>query len=131
MGGGAGAVIERLVDANFEISAMQSFSLTRPQAENFYEVYKTVVPSAQYSAMISELASGVCLAIEVRATDAVDKLRKLCGPHDVEIAKHLRPETLRAKLGRDNVHNAVHCTDLPEDGVLESQYFFSILPSAG
>jgi len=130
--GRAGAVLERLVDENFEISALQGFSLTRPQAENFYEVYKTVVPSAQYSAMISELASGVCIVIEVRGPgNVVNALRELCGPYDVEIAKHIRPGTIRAQLGRDNVHNAVHCTDLPEDGILESQYFFSILPAAG
>merc|ERR1712039_573012 len=130
--GRAGIVVEQLVDANFEISAMQSFSLTRPQAENFYEVYKTVVPSAQYSAMISELASGVCIVIEVRGPgNIVNSLRELCGPYDVEIARHIRPGTIRAQLGRDNVHNAVHCTDLPEDGILESQYFFSILPAAG
>mmetsp|Transcript_21503 Transcript_21503/g.54930 ORF Transcript_21503/g.54930 Transcript_21503/m.54930 type:complete len:341 (-) Transcript_21503:116-1138(-) len=130
--GGAGTVFDRLVEAGLEISAVQSYSLTRPQAENFYEVYKTVLPSAQYSAMITELASGVCIVLEVRGEgEPVLKLRELCGPYDVEIAKHLRPGTIRANLGRDNVHNAVHCTDLPEDGILESQYFFSILPAAG
>lgn len=36
-----------------------------------------------------------------------------------EIARHLRPTTLRALYGRDKVKNAIHCTDLPEDGVLE------------
>jgi hypothetical protein len=25
------------------------------------------------------------------------------------------------------VRNAVHCTDLPEDGTLECEYFFSIM----
>lgn len=131
--GQAGEVVDALLGEGLEISAMQTYSLLKSQAENFYEVYKTVLPSAQYHAMIGELASGVCLAIEVRSTaeDAVTKLRDLCGPYDVEIARHLRPNTLRAKLGRDAVHNTVHCTDLPEDGVLESQYFFSILPGAG
>mmetsp|Transcript_84490 Transcript_84490/g.262343 ORF Transcript_84490/g.262343 Transcript_84490/m.262343 type:complete len:342 (+) Transcript_84490:81-1106(+) len=131
--GQAGEVIDALMGAGLEISAMQTFSLLKSQAENFYEVYKTVIPSAQYHAMIGELASGVSLAMEVRSTteDAVTKLRDLCGPYDVEIARHLRPNTLRARLGRDAVHNTVHCTDLPEDGVLESQYFFSILPGAG
>jgi hypothetical protein len=33
----------------------------------------------------------------------------------------------RAKFGQDRVRNAVHCTDLPEDGVLECKYFFDIL----
>mmetsp|Transcript_114415 Transcript_114415/g.244039 ORF Transcript_114415/g.244039 Transcript_114415/m.244039 type:complete len:330 (-) Transcript_114415:167-1156(-) len=129
--GQAGTIVSTLLGSGFEISAIMSYSLLKSQVENFYEVYKTVVPSSQFSAMIGELASGVCIAMEVRAPDdVVGKLRELCGPYDVEIARHLRPGTLRAKLGRDNVHNAVHCTDLPEDGVLESQYFFQILPAA-
>lgn len=36
-----------------------------------------------------------------------------------EIARHLRPTTLRALYGKDKVKNGVHCTDLPEDGILE------------
>lgn len=51
-------------------------------------------------------------------------VREMCGPHDPEIAKHLKPNTLRAKFGYDRVRNAVHCTDLPEDGTLEVRYFF-------
>lgn len=49
----------------------------------------------------------------------MSSLRGLCGPHDPEIAKTIRPNTIRAKFGIDRVKNAVHCTDLPEDGVLE------------
>lgn len=41
------------------------------------------------------------------------------GPIDPEVASHLRPDTLRAKYGVNRVENAVHCTDLPEDGLLE------------
>jgi len=33
----------------------------------------------------------------------------------------------RARFGSDRVKNAVHCTDLPEDGVLEVKYFFESL----
>jgi hypothetical protein len=36
-----------------------------------------------------------------------------------ELARKLRPSTLRAKFGKTKVQNAVHCTDLPEDGLLE------------
>ena len=46
------------------------------------------------------------------------------------MARHLRPHTLRAKYGRDKVQNAVHCTDLPEDQVLEVEYFFKILSNS-
>lgn len=57
----------------------------------------------------------------------VKSFRDLCGPHDPEIARTLRPNTLRAKFGIDRVKNAIHCTDLPEDGILEVEYFFNIL----
>ena len=49
------------------------------------------------------------------------------GPHDPEIAKYLRPNTLRAQFGLERVRNVVHCTDLAEDGVIECEYFFNIL----
>jgi len=128
----AGEVLVALASAELEVTALQTYSLLKSQAETILEVYKTVVPSAQYHATVNELCSGLCLAVEVchPAGGTVAALRDLCGPHDVEIGRHLRPNTLRARFGRDNVHNVVHCTDLPEDGVLESQYFFSILPGA-
>ena len=46
-----------------------------------------------------------------------------------EIARHLRPRTLRAQFGRTKIENAVHCTDLPEDGLLEvrAQPFLPLL----
>jgi len=51
----------------------------------------------------------------------------MVGPSVPEIAKYLRPHTIRAKFGQDRVRNAVHCTDLPEDGTIECEYFFNIL----
>ena len=36
-------------------------------------------------------------------------------------------DSLRARFGKTKVNNAVHCTDLPEDGPLEVDYFFGIL----
>jgi nucleoside-diphosphate kinase len=45
--------------------------------------------------------------------------REFCGPHDPAIAKALRPSSIRSIFGEDRVKNAVHCTDLEEDGVLE------------
>lgn len=45
------------------------------------------------------------------------------------MARTLRPRTLRALFGLDKVKNGVHCTDLPEDAILEVEYFFRILDS--
>ena len=53
--------------------------------------------------------------------------RQSAGPWDIEMAKALRPKSLRAKYGLDTVRNAVHCTDLENDGIIECEYLFKIM----
>ncbi|XP_027002738.1 nucleoside diphosphate kinase 7 isoform X2 [Tachysurus fulvidraco] len=120
-----GKILSSITEAGFEISALQMFNMDPANAEEFLEVYKGVV--TEYTSMVSELCSGPCMALEINGTDAPKKFREFCGPADPEIARHLRPTTLRALYGKNKVQNAVHCTDLPEDGLLEVQYFFKIL----
>ncbi|XP_068125905.1 nucleoside diphosphate kinase homolog 7 [Hyperolius riggenbachi] len=122
-----GKIINYILDEGFEISALQMFTMEKANAEEFYEVYKGVI--AEYTEMLGELCSGPCVAMEIRGPDAPRSFREFCGPSDPEIARHLRPKTLRALFGKNKVKNAVHCTDLPEDALLEVQYFFKILDS--
>lgn len=49
----------------------------------------------------------------------VSEFRNFCGPSDPELAKKLRPDSIRSKFGIDKVKNSIHCTDLPDDGELE------------
>eukprot|EP00831_Metopus_contortus_P058105 TRINITY_DN50344_c0_g1_i1.p1 TRINITY_DN50344_c0_g1~~TRINITY_DN50344_c0_g1_i1.p1 ORF type:complete len:250 (+),score=25.29 TRINITY_DN50344_c0_g1_i1:181-930(+) len=123
--GSAGKIIEILLDEGFEISALEMFSLTKETAEEFFEVYKGVLP--EFARMVEDFISGPVLALEVRQENAVVALRELVGPHDPETARSTSPTSLRAQFGVNRISNAVHCTDLPEDGVLECEYFFSIL----
>lgn len=121
----AGAIINSITREGFEIAAIKLFNMEQANAEEFLEVYKGVVQ--EYGSMVAELTSGPCIALEVRARDAPNVFRRFVGPTDPEIARHLRPNTLRAKFGKNKIQNAVHCTDLPEDGILEVEYFFKIL----
>jgi len=98
--------------------------LDRPTADEFFEVYKGVLP--EYVGMVEEMTSGPCIVMEIRQENVVKAFRDLCGPMDPEIAKNLRQNTIRAKFGRSRCVNAIHCTDLEEDGTLEVEYFFSI-----
>ncbi|CAM5080258.1 unnamed protein product [Eretmochelys imbricata] len=120
-----GKIINAILEGGFEISALQLFNMERANVEEFYEIYKGVV--AEYTEMVTELCSGPCIALEIRQLDPQKVFRDFCGPSDPEIARHLRPGTLRAIFGKNKIQNAVHCTDLPEDGLLEVQYFFKIL----
>lgn len=120
-----GPIIQRLVDEGFIISALGMFSLTVADAEDFLEVYNGVVP--EYKKLVEELSSGPVIALEICAAHAVPALRAVCGPHDPEVCHVLFPDTLRSKYGLDRTRNAVHCTDLPEDGAFESEFFFVLL----
>lgn len=120
-----GKILDLILEANFEVSALELFNQDKPTAEEFMCVYKGVLP--EYSSLVEHLTVGPCIALEIRQENAVNKFRELCGPHDPELAKTLRPKTVRAQLGLDRVKNAIHCTDLPEDGLLDCEYFFNIL----
>ena len=53
-----------ILDAGFEISAMELFNLSRPVVEEFYDVYKGFLP--KYLPLIEHLSSGPIIALEVR-----------------------------------------------------------------
>jgi nucleoside-diphosphate kinase len=92
-----------------------------------------VLAAGEFNAIVDDLTSGPCIAVEVADRDgsnAVEPFRQLAGPIDPELARVLRPDSLRAKFGLNKVRNGVHCTDLEEDGQLEVQYFFTILAAA-
>jgi len=130
----SGRIISRIGE-HFNVSAIEMFTMEKADVEEFYEVYKGVVQ--EYPEMVKELTSGPCIAVEIKAKggepvqgdagNTAKSFREFVGPADPEIARHLRPNTLRAHFGKDKVQNALHCTDLPEDGLLEVEYFFKIL----
>jgi len=53
-----------ILNAGFEISAMEMFNLSRPVVEEFYDVYKGVLPELQ--PIIENLSGGPVIALEIR-----------------------------------------------------------------
>lgn len=125
--GKVGAILKMITDNGFVITAMKMVHLDRKQCEEFYEIYKGIV--GEYLQMVTQLQSGACLAIEIQGQDddIQPRFRAFCGPANPDVAKVLRSKTLRAAHGIDKVLNAVHCTDLREDTMLELEYFFKVL----
>lgn len=127
--GKMGHIINAIMENDFKITAMQMFYLSNSNADEFLEVYKGVV--SDFHALLSSFIDGPCVALEISGTkedmDVHSEFRKYAGPVDAEVARQIRPHTLRARFGNDKYKNAVHCTDLPEDTVLELEYFFKIL----
>jgi len=119
-------IVEDILASGLEISAAQMFTLSPTMAKEFMEVYKGVV--VEYNDLVAELTTGGSIALEVTSSgETVKQLRELAGPHDPSIGKHIRPNSMRSKYGVSRIQNAVHVTDLVEDGVAESEYFFRIL----
>ncbi|GLV44669.1 nmdyn-D7 [Carabus blaptoides fortunei] len=124
-----GDIITEITNTGFSISAMEMFYLSNANADEFLEVYKGIV--TDFSALMLSFIDGPCVALEISsASDSANvhgEFRKFVGPFDPEIARQIRPNTMRAKFGIDKYRNALHCTDLAEDTNLELEYFFKIL----
>ena len=91
--GHVGKIIDNVLEEGFEISAMEMFNLSKPMTEEFFEVYKGVLP--EFTPMVEHFLTGPVIALEIRQENAVPALRELVGPHDPEIARHLKPNTIR------------------------------------
>jgi len=130
LSGKFGSVLAQIQKCGWTAVAVKLLNFERANAEEFYEVYKEVVQ--EYDMMVSELTSGPCIALEVVPMDNADGTvmrfkKEIAGPRDPIIAKELEKNSLRALFGHDRVKNAVHCTDLPRDTIIELTYAFQIL----
>ncbi|XP_026280816.1 nucleoside diphosphate kinase 7 [Frankliniella occidentalis] len=122
-----GPIVSSIQKAGFEITGLRLVLLDHSAAEEFLEIYSTVLP--EFPAMVTQLCSGSCVAMEIcgKGDNTPTQFREFVGPSDPEIAKKLRPNSLRARFGVNKIQNAVHCTDLPDDAELELEYFFRLL----
>lgn len=102
--------------------------MSLPIAETLFSVYRSLQPF--YSQSMQHLVSGPVLALLISGgpgLSCVESFRQLCGPVEPELGRILYPDSLRAKYGLDAIYNAVHCTDLEEDGEMETRYIFETL----
>lgn len=125
--GRLGELVGAVQARGFKVEALQMLTLGQAAATAFLDVYKGVLP--HYAQTVAHVTEGpsVFLKLSGPGPNVVTDFRDACGPGEVELAKLLRPQSLRALFGADSVRNAVHCTDLPEDGALEVGYFMHLL----
>lgn len=124
--GRVGAILTAATEAGFELSAAKMIHLKRAEANELFDVYKGVLP--YFAEVVDCMSAAPCFAMELRKqSNCVEDFRELCGPLDVDMAKHLRPKSLRARFGTSNAENAIHATDLEGDAEAEVRYMFQIL----
>ena len=126
-----GEVLNTIKDNGFSVRGLCSIHMTMAVTEEFFDIYRGVF--LNYNAMVEHMCAAPCLAVMVQCDDdsrgsgTVEAFREICGPQNPTLGHTLRPESIRALYGTDAIHNAVHCTDLPDDGRSECQYFFETL----
>jgi nucleoside-diphosphate kinase len=115
----AGAIISRIEQEGFAIRGMRLVSLTRPQAEGFYDVHRG---KPFFDELCAFMSSGPAVVMKLEAEGAINRWREVIGATDPAKAA---AGTIRKLYGSTVGNNAVHGSDAPETAVREIAYFFA------
>ena len=116
--GKTGKIIDRIISEGFNIKEMKQIHMSTRQAEGFYEVHKD---RPFFGELTEFMSSGNCVILSLERDNAVSKWREVIGATNPEEATE---GTIRALYGKNTGNNAVHGSDSPENGIIESNYFF-------
>ena len=114
-----GHIIQKILDAGFQILGMKMLHLTGSQARAFYAVHKD---RPFYNDLVDFMTSGPCITIALQKENAVEDYRKLIGATDPAKADE---GTIRKLYANSMQENAVHGSDSVENGKIEVGFFFS------
>jgi len=113
-----GKVIQRILDAGFEIKGMRLLRLTKESAQKFYAVHKE---RPFYNDLVNYMTSGPVVPMCLEKENAVEDYRKLIGATNPANAEE---GTIR-KMYADSVErNIVHGSDSPDNAKIEIAHFF-------
>ena len=116
--GKTGKIIDRIISEGFNIKEMKQIHMSTRQAEGFYEVHKD---RPFFGELTEFMSSGNCVILSLERDNAVAKWREVIGATNPEEATE---GTIRDLYGKNTGNNAVHGSDSPENGIIESNYFF-------
>ena len=116
--GKTGKIIDRIISEGFNIKEMKQIHMSIREAEGFYEVHKD---RPFFGELTEFMSSGNCVVLSLQRDNAVAKWREVIGATNPEEATE---GTIRDLYGKNTGNNAVHGSDSPENGIIESNYFF-------
>jgi nucleoside-diphosphate kinase len=120
-----GEVLKRFESSGLKVAAMKMISMSKKQAEGFYEVHRE---KPFFDSLTDFMSSGPCVILILEGEGAVQRNRKLIGATDYTKAD---PGTIRADFASSIEKNIVHGSDGPETAKVEIGYFFSALEIVG
>ncbi len=113
-----GEILKRIHEAKFQIVAMKTLRLTKPEAEGFYAVHR----GKSFFAPLTEfMSSGKVVVMVLEAENAIARWRDVMGATDPAKAA---PDSIRREFGTSIQNNCTHGSDAAETAAFEIDYFF-------
>jgi len=113
-----GAIVLRLQEEGFKILGLRQTRLSRATAEGFYAIHRE---RPFFDELCTFMTRGPVVVIALERENAVQHLRNVIGATDPAKAAE---GTIRRLFGAHVGENAVHGSDSPENGQLETAYYF-------
>ncbi len=117
--GHIGAILNKISEAGFRISAMKLTQLTVDDAKKFYEIHSE---RPFYGELVAFMSSGPIVAAVLEKENAVADFRTLIGATNPAEAEE---GTIRKIFARSVGENAVHGSDSDENALIEARFHFS------
>lgn len=114
-----GPILARINEAGFKIAAMKMLSMSRLQAEAFYDTHRG---KPFFDGLVEFMSSGPVVVLILNAENSVEEFRKLIGNTDPAKAEE---GTIRRLFAASLQMNAIHGSDSPENARKEAGFFFS------
>uniref|UniRef100_A0A182WAA7 Nucleoside diphosphate kinase n=1 Tax=Anopheles minimus TaxID=112268 RepID=A0A182WAA7_9DIPT len=114
--------IQRLLTANgLEVIARKRISLSRNEAEKFYEEHRN---KFFFRRLVSLMTSGPSEVVLLSGNDAIQQWRNLMGPTKVLKSVYTHPGCIRSCFGLSDTRNATHGSDSEHSVIAEKRFFF-------
>jgi nucleoside-diphosphate kinase len=117
--GRIGEILARAEREGFAITGLRMLRLTKEQAEAFYAVHRE---RPFFAPLVKYMSSGPVVVGRLERENAVEHWRKVIGSTDPLKAD---PGTIRRMFGASIEANAVHGSDSPGNGEIETKFFFA------
>jgi nucleoside-diphosphate kinase len=117
--GHIGAILGKIADAGFKITALKMTQLTKADAEAFYAIHKE---RPFFNELVSFMTSGPIVAAVLEKENAVNDFRILIGSTNPAEAA---AGTIRKLFATSMGENAVHGSDSDENAAIEIAFHFS------
>lgn len=114
-----GKINAKLEEAGLRIVAQKRISMTRAQAESFYDVHRE---RPFFNDLVSFMISGPVVVQVLEGDNAVARNREVMGATNPANAA---PGTIRKEFAESIEANSVHGSDSLENAKTEIAYFFS------